>query len=215
MAERDRHEPGTFSWTDLSTPDADASKAFHGPLFGWDFEDNPIPEGGVYVIALLNGRRAAAVFESSERHPAWASYVTVEDADAITERARELAANVLAGPFDVMEAGRMSTLQDPTGAVFCVWEPRASIGAEVVNEHGALTLTQLNTSDPEAAQRFYSDLFGWRIEQVQGTETPYWGIYRGERLNGGMMQLEPGSPAPSHWLAYFGIQDLDAAAVAD
>ena len=94
MGERDRHEHGTFSWTDLSTPDAEASKAFYGGLFGWEFEDNPIPEGGVYVMAKLGGRAAAAMFETTERHPAWASYVTVDDADAITERARELGANV-------------------------------------------------------------------------------------------------------------------------
>jgi uncharacterized protein len=211
MGERDSHEHGTFSWTDLSTPDAEASKQFYGGLFGWDFEDNPIPDGGVYVMARLGGRAAAAMFETTERHPAWASYVTVDEADAITTRARQLGANVLAEPFDVMDAGRMSTLQDPTGAVFCPWLPHRAIGAEVVNEPGALSMNQLNTSDPEAAQAFYGDLFGWRFEQVS-TEPPYWGVYRGERLNGGMMPLPPGSPAPSHWLVYFGIDDLDAAA---
>jgi uncharacterized protein len=212
MGERDSHEHGTFSWTDLSTPDAEASKAFYASLFGWEFEDNPIPDGGVYVMARLGGRAAAAMFETSERHPAWASYVTVDDVEATTERARELGANVMAEPFDVMDAGRMATLQDPTGAVFCVWEPRRAIGAEVVNTHGALSLNQLNTTDPDAAQRFYGDLFGWRIEQAPGTETAYWGLYRGDRLNAGMMQLPPGAPAPSHWLVYFGIDDVDTAA---
>jgi uncharacterized protein len=148
MGERDSYEHGTFSWTDLSTPDAAASKAFYGGLFHWDFEESPIPEGGVYVMAKLDGRSAAAMFETSERHPAWASYVTVDDADAITERARELGANVLAEPFDVMDVGRMATLQDPQGAVFCVWQPRTSIGAEVVNGAGALSMNQLNTTDP-------------------------------------------------------------------
>jgi hypothetical protein len=211
MGERDSHEQGTFSRTDLSTPDAEASKQFYGGLFGWDFEDNPIPEGGVYVMARLGGRAAAAMFETTERHPAWASYVTVDDVDAITARARELGANALAEPFDVMDAGRMATLQDPTGAVFCVWQPRRAIGAEVVNAPAALTLNQLNTSDPEAAQAFYSDLFGWRFEQMSA-EPPYWGIYCGERANAGMMPLPPGGPAPPHWLVYFGIDDLDAAA---
>jgi predicted enzyme related to lactoylglutathione lyase len=212
MGERDRYEHGTFSWTDLSTPDAGASKEFYGGLLGWDFKDDPIPGGGVYVMARLGDRAAAAVFETTERHPAWASYVTVDDADAITARARELGANVLAEPFEVMDVGRMATLQDPSGAVFCVWQPRRSIGAQVVNGPGALSLNQLNTSDPEAAQSFYSDLFGWRIEQVSGTDTQYWGVYRGERLNGGMMPLPPGAPAPSHWLVYFGTDDVDAAA---
>jgi uncharacterized protein len=212
MGERSSYEPGTFSWTDLATPDAQASKDFYGGLFGWEFEDNPIPDDGVYVMARIGGRAAAAMFETTERHPAWASYVTDEDVDAITERARELGANVLADPFDVMEAGRMSTIQDSTGAVLCVWQPRDSIGAEVVNGHGALSLNQLNTSDPEAAERFYGELFGWRFDSVPETETPYWGIFRGDRVNGGMMPLPPGAPMPSHWLVYFGIDDLDAAA---
>ncbi|HEY7453576.1 MAG TPA: VOC family protein [Thermoleophilaceae bacterium] len=212
MGDRQRHDPGSFSWTDLSTPDAQASKDFYGGIFGWDFKDDPIPGGGVYVMARLGGRAAAAMFETTERHPAWASYITVEDVDALTARAGELGANVLAEPFDVMDVGRMSTIQDPTGAVFCLWQPRRSIGAEVVNGHGALSLNQLNSSDPEAAERFYGDLFGWRVEQVSDTETLYWGIYVGERLNGGMMQLPEGSPAPSHWLVYFGIDDIQSAA---
>jgi predicted enzyme related to lactoylglutathione lyase len=212
MGVRDRHEQGTFSWTDLATPDAQASKDFYGGLFPWDYTDEPLPEGGVYVMARIGGRAAAAMFETTERHPAWASYVTVDDVDAATQRAGELGATVFAQPFDVMDAGRMSTIQDPTGAVFCLWQARASIGAEIVNAHGALSLNQLNTSDPEAAERFYADLFGWRFEKVPDTETPYWGIYRGERLNGGMMPLPPGAPMPSHWLVYFGIDDLDPAA---
>ena len=136
MGERDSYEHGTFCWTDLTTPDAQASKDFYGGLFGWDFEDNPIPDDGVYVMARIDGRAAGAMFETTDRHPAWASYVTVDDLDGTTARAGELGANVLAEPFDVMDVGRMSTIQDPTGAVLCLWEPKTSIGAEIVNGPG-------------------------------------------------------------------------------
>jgi uncharacterized protein len=112
----------------------------------------------------------------------------------------------------VMDVGRMAILQDTPGAVFYVWQPRTSIGAEVVNGPGALSLNQLNTTDPEAARRFYTDLFDWRFEEVQGGPAPYSGIYRGESLNGGMMQMPQGQPAPPHWLVYFGIDDIGAAA---
>ena len=212
MGNRDSYEHGTFSWTDLATPDAQASKDFYGALFGWDYEDNPIPGDGVYVMARIDGRSAAAMFETTDRHPAWASYVTVDDLDGTTARAAELGANVLAEPFDVMDVGRMSTIQDPTGAVFCLWEPKTSIGAEIVNGPGALSLNQLNTSDPEAAERFYGELFGWRFDFVGTEETPYWGIFRGDAMNGGMMPLPAGAPMPSHWLAYFGTEDVDDAA---
>jgi uncharacterized protein len=215
MGEREQHEHGTFSWTDLSTPDADASRDFYGALLGWDFEDAPIPEeagGGFYRMAKIDGRSAAAMYQSSERHPAWASYVTVDDVDAVAARAAELGGTPMGEPFDVMDTGRMALFQDPTGAVLALWQPGTSIGAEVVNGHGALSLNQLNTSDPEAAQRFYEALLGWRFEHVGTAETPYWGIYNGDRLNGGISPLPPGAPAPSHWLVYFGIQDIDAAA---
>ncbi|HZN88494.1 MAG TPA: VOC family protein [Thermoleophilaceae bacterium] len=212
MGERSRHEHGTFSWTDLGTSDAGAAVPWYRDLFGWDTEDSPIPDGGVYTMASLGGRSVAAIYATEQGPPAWLSYVTVDDADAAAARAGELGATLIAEPFDVMEVGRMAVVQDPAGAVFAVWQAGKSIGAEQVNAHGAITLNQLNTSDPPGAERFYTDLFGWRFEAQPGGPPAYWGIYRGDTLNGGMMELPAESPAPPHWLVYFGIDDIDAAA---
>jgi uncharacterized protein len=213
MGERTSHPPGTFSWTDLGTSDADAAKSFYTGLFAWEMEDMPIPDGGVYSMARLNGKYAAAIYAAQEGQPtAWASYVTVDDVDATTRRAGALGATAMVEPFDVLQAGRMAVLQDPTGAVFAVWQPRDHIGASIVNGPGALSLNQLNTSDPERAQEFYAQLFGWRAEPAPGGDQPYWGLFLGERLNAGMMQLQPEMGAPPHWLVYFGTDDIDAAA---
>jgi predicted enzyme related to lactoylglutathione lyase len=213
MGERTSYAPGTFSWTDLSTPDPEAAKSFYGGLFGWEAEDTPIPGGGVYTMLRLDGKNACAISAAREgQMTAWLSYVTVDEVDAAARRVGELGGTVHAEPFDVMTAGRMAVVQDPTGAVFALWQPRDNIGAEIVNGPGALTLTQLNTSDPERAQEFYTELFGWRVEQVNGGDQSYWGIYNGENLNGGMMQLPADAGSPPHWLVYFGINDIDAAA---
>ena len=56
MGERTGYAPGTFSWADLSTTDTEGAKAFYTGLFGWDTEDTPIPEGGVYTM-LAQGRQ--------------------------------------------------------------------------------------------------------------------------------------------------------------
>ena len=213
MGERTSYEHGTFSWTDLAVPDPEAAKAWYSGLLGWENEDVPVEGGGVYTMARLDGRAVAAIAQGQEgQPPAWNSYVTVDDVDAAAARAGELGGVAMMPPFDVMEAGRMAVLQDPTGAVFSIWQARESIGAELVNAHGALCLNQLTTNDPSRAQEFYSALFGWRIEAVPDGETPYWGIYRGEQMNGGMMGVPEGAPMPSHWLVYFGIDDIDAAA---
>ncbi|HEX5979522.1 MAG TPA: VOC family protein [Thermoleophilaceae bacterium] len=211
MGERTSHSPGTFSWTDLATDDTEGAKRFYTGLFGWEIDDRPIPGDGVYTMLLRDGKEVAALFEGQEGMPtAWSSYVTVESADAAAAKAADLGGTPMADPFDVMDAGRMAVIQDPTGAVVSVWEPHGSTGAQFVNGPGALSLNQLNTTDPEAAQRFYGGLFGWRTEEVSGGDQAYWGIYNGETLNGGMMQLPPDAPAPPHWLVYFGSEDVDA-----
>jgi len=191
-------------------------------VFGWELEDLPVPDAPPYTMARLGGKAVGALYERSADQPgppAWLSYVTVEDADATATRAGELGATLISEPFDVMEAGRMAVLQDPTGAVFAIWQPGQSIGAELVNDPGAITMNQLNAGDPEAASGFYSELFGWRFDQLpeaQSADTDvagqqYWGIFNGERLNGGMMPLSQAGPdAPPAWLVYFTSADLDA-----
>jgi predicted enzyme related to lactoylglutathione lyase len=214
MGERTEHAPGTFSWVELATTDPAAAKTFYTSLFGWEAEDVPLPGGdGAYTFLRKNGLEVAAVHGHLQEDvpPNWTSYVTVADADAAAEKARELGGTPLAGPFDVPGAGRMAVLQDPQGAVFAVWQPKESIGARLVNDPGAMSLNQLNASSPQVAQDFYSGLFGWRFDSVM-EEPPYWGIYNGDRLNGGMMPLPEGDPSPSHWLAYFSVEDLDGAA---
>jgi hypothetical protein len=212
MGERTSYTHGTFCWTDLSTTDPEAAKAFYCGLFGWEYEDMPAGEGMTYTMLRQNGNFVAALAEVMQpgQPAAWMSYVSVDNVDATSARALELGASALMEPFDVLEAGRMAILQDPTGAVFALWQPKDMIGAQFVNAPGALCLNQLGTPDVEAAQRFYSDLFGWRVESVGSDDNPYWGLYNGESLNGGMMPLPPGDPSPPHWLSYFGSEDVDA-----
>lgn len=214
MGERTSYDPGTFCWTDLGTTDAEGAKAFYTALFGWEAEDLPVDEQQTYTMLRCGGKQVGALYRNDQvPHPAWLSYVSVEDADAMAEKAKGLGANVMQDPFDVLSSGRMVLLQDPTGAVFALWQPKDHFGAELVNDPGALSLNQLNTSDPEAAQSFYKDLFGWRVEFNGTDEQDYWGLYNGDNLNGGMMPLPEQAAqagAPSHWLVYFTSADLDA-----
>ena len=86
------------------------------------------------------------------------------------------------------------------------------IGAEVVNESGAMSWNELNTRDVEGSKAFYRAVFGW--EPVTHGEGP--GAYTEFKLNGnsvaGMMQMPEMVPAdvPPHWLVYFAVDDTDA-----
>jgi predicted enzyme related to lactoylglutathione lyase len=214
MGERTSYTPGTFCWADLTTTDQDGAKAFYSALFGWEAFDAPVGEGVVYSMMSLGGKQVGAIAPQQEQQreagvpPLWNSYVNVESADAALARARELGATVHADAFDVMEAGRMGVVQDPQGAHFLVWEAREHRGAELVNAHGALSWNELASTDLDASSTFYSDLFGWKVEAMEGMPMPYRTIQTAAgRGNGGMTMVNPPG-TPPHWLVYFGTDDI-------
>jgi predicted enzyme related to lactoylglutathione lyase len=211
MGERTSYAPGTFSWVDLNTDDIEASKAFYADLLGWTYQDIPIGDGNHYSMAQVDGHNVAAITPMPPGMEAthWNCYVTVEDADGTAARAKELGGTVMGEVFDVFDAGRMAIVQDPQGAVLMVWQPRANIGAGLVNAPGALCWNDLIAPDVEASAAFYRELFGWTIEETPGAEGAYWSITNGGRLNGGVMPAPPdGHPV---WNLYFAVEDCDAA----
>jgi predicted enzyme related to lactoylglutathione lyase len=210
MGARSEYAPGTFSWVDLSTGDASAAKAFYGGLFGWAFEDNEIPGGGVYTMCSLNGASVCAIAEQPSVPPHWNNYVTVASADDAVAKARGLGAKVIEGAFDVMDAGRMGLIADPAGAALCVWEAKENIGAGVVNVPGALTWNELHTSDIDGARAFYGELLGWTTREMTADGGPAYHVIRqGERSNGGIMETQEGESA--NWVPYFATSSLEDA----
>ena len=170
MAEFSSHVPGTFSWAELATTDQKAGVAFYRALFGWDVNEAPIGPDEVYSMFTMRGKEVAAGYtmRPEERQtgapPHWNLYVTVANVDESVKKAEALGAKVFAPPFDVMDVGRMAILQDPTGAVFEVWQAKLHIGAKILNEPGALCWSELTTRDPKKAEAFYTALFGWTRE---------------------------------------------------
>jgi hypothetical protein len=138
-----QHPQGNFCWVELGTTDAAAAKKFYTSLFGWQAEDTPAGPDMVYTMLRLGGREVGALYpqdKAEAQHgvpPHWNVYVAVESADATAARAKELGGTVLMDPFEVMEHGRMTIVQDPTGGTICVWQARNHVGARVVREPGA------------------------------------------------------------------------------
>ena len=220
MAEFSSHAPGTFSWVELATTDQKGGVAFYRALFGWDVSDRPIGQNEIYSMLQMRGKEVAAAYTqmSDERRlgvPShWNLYITVESANDTAKRAEGLGAKVLAPPFDVMDVGRMAVLQDPTGAVFCIWQAKKHIGARILNEPGALCWSELTTRDPKAAEAFYTALFGWSAKHgAASTLTDYTEMgLPGQPPGAGMMKMPEDMPAhvPSYWMPYFQVDDADA-----
>src|SRR3954451_8812715 len=165
MPDRDGYIAGVPCWIDTSQPDPDAAAEFYGGLFGWELEQVMPPESGAkYFMARIGGGDAAAISTQLSGAPpqaVWNTYVAVASADDAAAKVRDAGGQVIAEPFDVMDAGRMAVCADPEGAMFAVWQAGRNIGAAVVNEHGAVNFNGLNTRDVDGAKEFYGAVFGW------------------------------------------------------
>jgi predicted enzyme related to lactoylglutathione lyase len=220
MTNVEKHSPGSFCWIELGTSDQSAAKTFYSNLFGWQAKDFPMGPGEVYTIFQLNGRDAAAAYTLTPEMRAqgvpvhWMIYIAVESADAAAARAAQLGGKIGKPAFDVSDFGRMAVLHDPAGAVFCVWEAKKSKGIGIAGVDGALCWADLSTPDQEAAAKFYSALFGWKI--MKEDEMPghnYFHIANGEDFIGGIPRASHRDPkTPPHWLAYFATSNCDASA---
>ncbi|RMG93902.1 MAG: VOC family protein [Chloroflexi bacterium] len=215
MGEVTKYPHGTFSWIDIITTDPEAGKAFYSQLFGWTYEDLPAGEGAVYTMFRKNGLDVAALSGmppgQEQMPPHWNSYVTVDNVDEAAAKASNLGGNVVMPPFDVLEAGRMAVVQDPTGAFFMLWQAKNHIGARLVNEPGSLVWNELWTHDVDKAAQFYSGLFGWEVRK--STEPEYIMFANGERMAAGLLQIQPDwGNVPPHWSIYIAVDDCDAVA---
>ena len=210
---------GVPSWVDLATPDPAASKEFYAALFGWEYDDQPTDQpGSDYVMARRDGHAAAGMMQLSDQMaasgmpPVWTTYVSVSDIDATVAAVGPAGGTVLQPPMDVMDAGRMAVLSDPTGAVIALWQAEDHIGAEVVNEHGALSWNELITPDPAAAATFYGSVLGWRSETAPMPTGEYTVFFvDGGNESGIAGAMAPPMPAmPAHWGVYFQVDDVRA-----
>lgn len=208
---------GTPCWNDLMAPDAAAAARFYARLFGWTYAVSG-PEYGYYHMGSLDGRMVAGIGQMPEpgRMPsAWTTYFAADDVKAMARNAVALGGKVVMDAMEVPQQGWMAMIVDPTGAAFGLWQGTGHLGAEIEDEAGAVSWRDLQTGDLPAATAFYSALLGADTRAFEGSALPYTVLSKAGRDICGIAQLpDAGAEAPSHWLTYFDVRDLDAAITA-
>jgi uncharacterized protein len=232
MSERNGYEAGVPCWVAAVHADPEKAVGFYTELFGWEARETMPPDSrGRYFICTLRDRDVAAV--SSERGgsapsvPAWGTYIWVKSADDTVAKVTEAGGSVLVEPFDLLDAARTAVVADPAGAMFGVWQPGEHRGAQLVNEPGAWSMSQLNTRDPDGSKAFYGAVFGWESDtfDLGEGEITLWrlpGYVGGEpeqpvsREVVGVMVPMSSDQFPedvsAHWSVDFWVDDVDAAA---
>lgn len=208
------HKPNRPIYFDLMTSDADAARHFYKDVLGWEYEING-PEFGGYAVAFRDGAIASgigALEEGQPFPPSWTVYFGVTDADATAAAIIAKGGTVMVPVMAVGDLGRMAICQDPTGAVFGLWQPMQHIGAGILNEPGAMAWSEVNTRDASAAASFYCDVFGLKDDVMEMQGTPYHMLNTAEGPACGVLQMtaEWGDMLP-HWMAYFAVENADEA----
>jgi hypothetical protein len=210
--------PGRFCWFELGTLDRADAVGFYEKVFGWTHVDTPNGPDGVYTIMRLGEQDVAAAYallpdmRAAGVGPHWMVYVSVADADATAARVNGLGGKVVQAPFEAGPNGRMAVLQDPSGAMFSIWQGRTNMGVRLVGDPGTAVWADLVTGQQLRAVTFYGALFGWRLvggkNMAIAKAGDYAHIVNGDTFIGGIQPDHQG--APPHWLTYFEVTDLDA-----
>lgn len=202
---------GRFVWHDLMTSNVDRALRYYADLLGWTYTDFP---GMDYKMIQAAGTDWGGFVNPGhdDRPSHWVSHVTVEDVDAAAAKAEELGGTVQVPATDIPQVGRFAIILSPTGAALSLFRPLESGGDEPSpSGHGAFCWHELLAQDAEAEGRFFSEILGWRIEDVPMGELGTYHLFK--RLDtgkdaGGMLSM-PGE-GPSSWLPYIEVDDAEA-----
>jgi uncharacterized protein len=117
------NEPGTPIWNELLTPDVGRASRFYADVLGLTSQDSPVAwvNAASYPTFSSGGRPIAGLAAPLEEAPPhWNVYFNVVDVDDAVAQADALGAKLIVPPYDLDGTGRMTTLTDPQGALFCL-----------------------------------------------------------------------------------------------
>jgi hypothetical protein len=127
MAKQTISKEGEICWRELTTQNSEKAKTFYSELFDWNYkqsENTPMQ----YDEISANGESIGGVLqindqwgEGWDKIPShWMTYIAVDNCDTTIEKIKEHGGSVCVEPFDIPNVGRISVINDPSGANFSV-----------------------------------------------------------------------------------------------
>ncbi len=117
-----------FVHLELNSTDVNKAKTFYGKLFDWKLEDVEMGPTGAYTMIKVGEGTGGGIMQQliPGASSAWLAYVQVDDIAAATQKAKSLGARVMKDVTEVMGAGWLSIIVDPTGAALGLWKPKTA-----------------------------------------------------------------------------------------
>lgn len=203
---------GHVDWVELTTSSLDNEAAFYKRIFDWHFTSLAtltLAESDGAKVAGLSPR--VTTIGDMQMSSTWTIFIRTADLEATMHRALELGGRVIEPPREVPDGWRAAVVADPTGAAFGLVQGSADFGFSTSGDPERPVWCDLMTRDRTEAQRFYTELFGWRPELDPAMDYTRFTL-AGEAV-AGMVDLSTEAPpeAPAHWLPYFVVDDVESA----
>lgn len=200
-----------FCWHGLMTPDTAKAAAFYPEVLGWKSE--AMEMGGEESLMFIANNVPLAHYRvpPMEGTPAhWANYLRVDDVDASHKAAIENGGRELAPPTDI-PPGRFSVVTSPSGAAMCLFHE----ADENISEHhpggtGSVHWVELHSQEIDKDLEWLKGTFGYEVQDSPIPNGTYHLLKVGDEQRAGAMKAMM-EQAPSAWVAWFEVDDCDAA----
>lgn len=211
------YAPATPCWAVHHSGNVAVTAAFYAGLFGW----TTATHNGATVFMLRDLAVAGLAEIPGEaatpgQRPGWLTHISTDDIDTTSQLVVEAGGIVLRPVTEVGARGRSAVFADSLGAVFGVWQRgttagAAFAGAQVKDEPGAVTWSEVVTRDTPATAAFYGKVFGWTKQLGTATaEHEYYEWLVTNRVVGGISMMDGGHyppGTPPHWRTILQVSD--------
>jgi predicted enzyme related to lactoylglutathione lyase len=214
------HHDGRIVWRDLLTNTPEASRAFYGELFGWEFEtpglDIGFGGGDDYMLIRHNGRLIGGIVDThalgkSDNISQWITTMSVSDIDAVVARVAGAGGKVMAEPESIGSRGRMAVVEDATGAVFALLQTTEGDPEDFEPEYDGWLWDEVWTNDVDKATRFYREVVGFQHtdHDVEGADRSYRVLQMNDVARAGVL-ANPFEGERPVWVNYLRVNDPSA-----
>lgn len=111
------------AWIDITSEQADRSRAFYRDLLGWEIHVDEAMNYG--LVAPTTERLPGGIGQASTdspHPPGIVVYFTVGDVDAVLEHAQRIGGSRMVSPWAIPGLGRMAVIGDPDGNRIGLWQ---------------------------------------------------------------------------------------------